>query len=71
MKQSCNKKEENRTNIYIYIFIYLFKGKSQEKKTEKHFNNQKLFLNTLKYKKMKTYKINIFKYETKKENTVK
>ncbi len=41
MKQSCNKKEKNITNIYFK------KGKNRKKiKTEKHFNNQKLFLNT-------------------------
>jgi hypothetical protein len=44
MKQSCNKKEKNRTNIFL-----------REKAR----------------KKMKTYKINIFKHETKKGNTVK
>jgi hypothetical protein len=33
MKQNCNKKEKNRTNIY-------FKKKTRKKiKTEKHFNN--------------------------------
>jgi hypothetical protein len=32
MKQICNKKEKNKTNIYL-------KGKKLEKKTEKHFNN--------------------------------
>jgi hypothetical protein len=34
MKQSCNKKEKNRT-------IFFYKGKKLEKKrkTEKHFNN--------------------------------
>jgi hypothetical protein len=34
MKQSCNNKEKNRTNIFV-------KGKKLEKKmkTEKHFNN--------------------------------
>ncbi len=36
MKQSCNKKEKNKTNIY-------FKKEKTRKnrKTEKHFNNQK------------------------------
>jgi hypothetical protein len=34
MKQSCNKKEENRTNIYF------LREKARKKiKTEKHFNN--------------------------------
>jgi hypothetical protein len=35
MKQSCKKREKNRTNIYFE------KGKKLEKKkrTEKHFNN--------------------------------
>jgi len=33
MKQSCNKKEKNRRNIYFY------KGKNEKKKLEKHFNN--------------------------------
>ncbi len=38
MKQSRNKKEKDRTNIYLK------KGKTQKKiKTEKHFSNQKLF----------------------------
>ncbi len=42
MKQSCNKKEKNRTNIYLK------KGKNQKIKikTEKHFNNYKKNLNT-------------------------
>ncbi len=44
MKQSCNKKEKNRTNIYFK------KGKTRKQKTEKHFNNQKLFF-TLKNRK--------------------
>ncbi len=35
MKQSCNKKEK-KTNIYLK------KGKNQKKK-EKHFNNQNFF----------------------------
>jgi hypothetical protein len=34
MKQSCNKKEKNRTNIYIFL-----REKAMKKKTEKHFNN--------------------------------
>jgi hypothetical protein len=58
MKQSCNKKEKNRTNIYIF-------------KREKTLTNR-IFKKTLKNRnKMKTYKINIFKHETKKGNTVK
>ncbi len=34
MKKSCNKKEKNRTNIYLK------KGKTRKKiKIEKHFSN--------------------------------
>ncbi len=61
MKQSCNKKEKNRTNIYL----------KKGKKTEKHFNNQKPFFTLKNRKQMKKQKINIFKNETKKGNTVK
>jgi hypothetical protein len=32
MKQSCNKKEKNRTNIF-------FLREKARKQTEKHFNN--------------------------------
>jgi hypothetical protein len=32
MKQSCNKKEKNRTNIFL-------REKARKKKQKKHFNN--------------------------------
>jgi hypothetical protein len=55
MKQSCNKKEKNRTNIYF------LKGKSLEKKKQKNTLTIANFFKTLKNrKKLKTYKINIF-----------
>ncbi len=62
MKQSCNKKEKNRTNIF-------FKGKKLgKKKKQKNTLTIRNFFKTLKNrKKMKTYKINIFKHETKRE----
>ncbi len=65
MKQSCNKKEKNKT-------IFFFKREKARKKKQKNTLTIRNFSKTLKNrKKMKTYKINIFKHETKKENTVK
>ncbi len=56
MRQSCNKKEKKKEQIYI------LKGEKLGKKNRKTLKNGN---------KMKTYKINIFKHEAKKGNTVK
>jgi hypothetical protein len=62
MKQSCNKKEKNRTNIFFK------KGKNQKKnKNRKTLERLETFFKTLKNRN----KMNIFKHETKKGNTVK
>ncbi len=61
MKQSCNRKEKNRT-------IFFFKGKKLGKKKQKNTLTIRNFFETLKNrKKMKTYKINIFKHEKKRK----
>ncbi len=66
MKQSCNKKEKNRTNIFF------LKGKNYKNNKNRKTLTIRNFFSTLKNRnKMKTYKINIFKHETKKGNTVK
>jgi hypothetical protein len=65
MKQSCNKKEKKQ-NKYIFL-----KGKKIEKKQKNTLTIRNVFLPLKNRNKLKTYKINIFKHETKKGNIVK
>jgi cysteine sulfinate desulfinase/cysteine desulfurase-like protein len=56
MKQSCNKKEKKEQIVFL------------SGKNEKNTLTIRNFFKTLKNRnKMKTYKINIFKHETKRE----
>jgi hypothetical protein len=67
MKKSCNKKEKKTDKIYIFK-----KEKTRGKKRHKNTLTNRNFFKTLKNRnKMKAYKINIFKHETKKGNIVK